>query len=765
MTRASLQQNSFNSGELSPLILGRQDLEKYVSGLEVCHNAVTMVQGAWTRRSGTLFLNSAKFGGDRIIRLIPFEFSISQAYMLEFGHLYIRFYLDGGIVTNTSQTIEDISAGDPGVITITGHGYSNGDRLIIADGGGVTQLNLREVIVDSKTNDAFNIQDIYGNDIDTTGFDAYSTGGSLAEIFELTTTYTEDDLNDIRTEQSADVLYIFQRDFLPATLVRNTAVSWTLADTDFLDGPYFGLNGTATTLGLSATSGSVTVTASAVTGINNDVGFISTDVGRLIRWKDAAGNWTWLEITAFTSTTQVTATVRGATASAVTATASWRLGVFSDTTGFPRVGIFHEDRLWLGGSALAPQTVYASRSAGFKDFMPTDADGTVTDSHAIAFTLLSGKIQVILWLSPHEKGLAVGTVNGEWILTPSANGEALTPLNVTAKNTSVYGSSFVPAVRSSNSVLYIQRMGRKLRELAFVFTEDGFKSPDMTVLSEHITFPQVTWIAFQNNPQPVAWCIRSDGVLIGFTFDRAQGVTSWHRHTLGGTGDVNGGIAVVENVAVIPDENTTSDEVYLTVKRYINGRTERYIEIISKIWETGDKQENAFYGDAGTTFVDSPASDTVKGLWYPEGETLGVWADGSQQPDVTITNGKATLAKAFSVKTLGYLYTSEGKTMPFEGGSRDGSAQGKRKRVERAGFWLRDTLGLKYGPDSASLTEILARSWGDEWGVAPSLFTGVVRDRLEGDYDRLGQIYFSAETMAPATVLSIMPQGDTEDDT
>jgi hypothetical protein len=183
------------------------------------------------------------------------------------------------------------------------------------------------------------------------------------------------------------------------------------------------------------------------------------------------------------------------------------------------------------------------------------------------------------------------------------------------------------------------------------------------------------------------------------------------------------------------------------------------------MWESEDDQEDAFHVDCGFTTISSPASNVVNGLFHLEGETVVVYADGARHPDVTIANGNAALNYAASVVTLGYGYPSDGVSLPIEAGAQDGSAQGKIKRIARIGFWLLDTLGLKYGPSFDKLTEILTREWGDEYGVATPLFTGVVRGRFEGDYDRLGQVYWRAEGPFPATVLAAMPQVTTSDDT
>jgi hypothetical protein len=108
MGRASNIQHSFNSGEMTSLMLGRQDINKYASGMFVCLNGMPLVQGGWTRRPGMAYLHQAKFH-DKISRLIPFQFSVEQTYVLEFGDKYIRFFTLHGILTQTSQAITAIT--------------------------------------------------------------------------------------------------------------------------------------------------------------------------------------------------------------------------------------------------------------------------------------------------------------------------------------------------------------------------------------------------------------------------------------------------------------------------------------------------------------------------------------------------------------------------------------------------------------------------------------------------------------------------------
>lgn len=766
MGRASTIQHAFNSGEMSGLMLGRQDVDKYNRALYVCLNAVVRTQGAWTRRPGTAFLHQVKHHG-KLTRVLPFQYSVTQTYVLEFGEQYIRFYTSHGILTNAAQNITGVTKANPAVVTYAGADtYANGDRVHISGVVGMTQLNNREFRVANVNAGAntFELQDSGSNNVNSTGYGTWTSGGTVAEIYEVTTTFAEADLADIRVVQSADTLYILHPDYPPQKLVRNSATSWTLSDITFLDGPYDSVNTTSTTLTPSAATGTgITLTASAGTGINSNTGFQTTDIGRLIRLKEGT-TWGYVVITARANTVTVTADVLS-TLTNTNAKTSWRLGIWSDTTGFPSCGIFHDDRLFLAGAALYPQRLDGSKTGLYENFAPSATDGTVASDNAVAFTLNADDVNAVKWMHSDEKGLLVGTARAEWQVRPSSLNEALTPTNISGKPTTHFGSANVAPVIASKSVVFVQRAQRKVREMAYVFEVDGFRAPDMTLLSEHITLPSIDQLAYQEQPQAVVWGVRGDGALLGMSYERDQDVVAWHRHELGGASNAAGNeIPVVESIAVVPSPDATRDELYMVVKRYINGATVRYVEYLSKMWEVGDAQEDAFFVDCGWTVTNGSPSASVTGLWHLEGETVGAYVDGTKHVDVTITNGTVTLDRTGTIVTLGYYYNSDGQTMPLEGGAQDGSAQGKVRRLHRVGFWLLDTLGLKIGMDTSTLGEVLFRQWGDNYGKATPLFTGVIRERFEGDYDKLGQAYWRADGPFPATVLAYMPQFQVSDD-
>ena len=95
MARVAVQLTNFTGGELSPRLDGRNDLNKYSSGCKTLENMIVYPHGSAARRSGTQFVAEVKNSAAKT-RLIPFEFSTTQTYMLEFGNQYIRYYKDNG---------------------------------------------------------------------------------------------------------------------------------------------------------------------------------------------------------------------------------------------------------------------------------------------------------------------------------------------------------------------------------------------------------------------------------------------------------------------------------------------------------------------------------------------------------------------------------------------------------------------------------------------------------------------------------------------
>ena len=126
---------NFNAGELSPKLEGRVDLTKYFSGVNTMRNFICLPQGGVESRSGTHFVAETK-DSNRKSGLIPFKFAELQNYMLEFGHEYIRFYMNSGqiwtvdsytkllIHCNGTEGSTEFEDGSPSEHTVTPAGYA-----------------------------------------------------------------------------------------------------------------------------------------------------------------------------------------------------------------------------------------------------------------------------------------------------------------------------------------------------------------------------------------------------------------------------------------------------------------------------------------------------------------------------------------------------------------------------------------------------------------------------------------------------------------
>ncbi len=419
-------------------------------------------------------------------------------------------------------------------------------------------------------------------------------------------------MSELKYHQSADILYITHPKHEPRELRRTAGndtdpTTWTLATFDAQKGPYQPINATSTTLKASGVSGSVTITASSTAAINGGDGFKSTDVGRLIRMKSENDPVLWgrLKITAFTSTTVVSATVLGTDLSLAPneTTRDWRLGAWCDTTGWPWAANFHDQRFWGGGTDEEPQRLDGSQVGDFNNFGPSSNKGLVRDTDGIAFIISDNQVNAIRWIVSHARGVLVLTEGGPFIgESRGQTGDAVTATNFGMKSQSNYGAhATVRPYKAGTALLTPLTAGRKIREMVFRRDDDQIIAPDMTALAEHITAGGLVDSAYQQEPGGILWLVRNDGVLLGLTYERTEGVVGWHRQILGGT-LAGSDHPEVESIAVIREGD--DDQLWMTVKRTVNGSTVRFVEFMKPPFKVDTDKEFAFQVDAGLTLDD-----------------------------------------------------------------------------------------------------------------------------------------------------------------
>lgn len=796
MARVSTILTNFRAGELSPKLSGRIDLQKYSEGCDTLENMLVFPSGGITRRPGTSFAGITKDSGK--VKLVNFEFSDEQAYVLEFGANYVRFFKDGGILTEATKTISAITKANPAVVTATSHGYSDGDRVFISGVVGMTEVNNREFTVAGKTTNTFQL-----SGVNSSAFTTYTSGGTSGKIVEVTTTYSVTEIFEINFAQSADVLFIAHKSHEPAKLTRTSATSFTLEDIDFTDGPYLDENLTTTTLYASAATGTgITVVASAsffesghvgalfrfreIIEVNHDAWAASTSYaqnatvrnGDNVYKKSNAGSHTssttapvhtkgtetygdidweflhsgtgFIKITGFTSATQVTADVKSTLPASVVSssntTTKWSEGAFSAVRGFPKALAFYEERLFFAGTTHQPQSIFGSVSADFENHTP----GT-NDDDAVNITIASDQVNVIKHLLP-GRFLQILTTSAEFTLSGGTGTSPVTPTNVNVLRETTFGTSQIRPLRAGNSTILVQKGTEKVKEITFDLDTDGLLGVDLTVLADHITRGGITDMIWQQEPELILWFVGADGALIGLTYDRANGTVGWHGHQLGDSG-------IVESITAIP--SGAEDQVYLSVKRTINSATVRHIVFLKSI-NFGSDITDAFFVDSGLTYSGS-ATTTITGLNHLEGETVQILADGSAHADKTVSGGSITLDRSATKVHIGLGFTSFIKTLRLEGGANDGTSQGKIKRIHGVTARFLDTVGAELGPDVSNLDRIPFRDSSMAMDTAVPMFTGDKEISFPAGYDNEAQVVIQQSQPLPMTVLAIMRRSNTFD--
>jgi len=799
MARISSIITNFRAGALSPRLSGRIDLAKYNEGAETLSNMMVFPQGGITRRPGTYYVASSKDGGK--IRLMNFEYSDEQAYVLEFGANYIRVFKDGGIVTEASKTITAITKANPAVVTSSSHGYSNGDRIVISGVVGMTEVNNVEFTVAGVTTNTFQL-----SGVNSSAYTTYTSGGTAGKIVEIATTYSVTEIFEINHAQSADVLYLAHKNHEPAKLTRTLAhTGWSLTDIAFHDGPYLDENITTTTLYVSAESGTVTVTASSSIFQSGHIGstwrlreiveaahdewetnttyaqndevrfngnvYRNTTAGNTNGGKlppvhtdgdETYGSITWKFLHSGTGSMKITAVASGTSATATVETKSgflpagfvgssnaktrWSEGAFNGVRGFPRAVAFYEERLYFAGTTFQPQTVFGSVSADFENHSP----GT-DDDDAVNFTIASDQVNVIKHMLP-ARFLQILTTSSEFTLSGGTGTQPVTPTNVNVLRETTFGSSDVRPLRAGNSTILIQKGQEKVKEITFDLDTDGLLGIDLSILADNIPRGGLSDMIWQQEPELLLWFVHTDGRLIGLTYDRANGAVGWHEHPLGGT-------AVVESITAIP--SGSEDQVYISVKRTINSSTVRHICFLKSIYFNDDITD-AFFVDSGLTYSGS-ATTTVSGLNHLEGETVSILADGSTHADKTVSGGSITLDRSATKVHIGLGYTSFVKTLRLEGGADDGISQGKIKRIHGVTARFLNTVGAEIGSNLTGLDRIPFRDSSMAMDQAVPMFTGDKEIQFPSGYDTEAQIVIRQNQPLPMTVLAIMRRSNTFD--
>lgn len=706
MALVNLNQTAFTSGELSPRVRGRTDIDRYGFGLKLSLNGRSVIQGGWKRREGSLFTYAAHQDTVRTSILIPFVQGDEQAWALEFSHLTVRVF-------NADRSFTGITLASP---------YTS-DQLYLLDwcqSDSTMWIFHPDMPTQRVQHPALSVWAISAAPFTTVPFDEVGFVASTTGTLSAPTVGTGRTLTaGAPTFLASDVGRAVLSD---AGIAVITAFTSTTVVTVEITRAFQGVN---------LAAGNWTVDASPQTSCTpQDLGADSKPdpVGSIITLTLAADGWRatdvgsmvringgLVKITVFASATVVSGRILRELSATVAAPAlSWSLEapVWSATLGYPRTGAIHQQRLIAAGTKKFPRTVWGSRIGEQLDF-----ERWTADNDSFAFTIDSDESTPIRYVSAGKR-LMVLTESAEYTMYGGANKPSITPTNVTVDPESNHGCAQVRPVQINRENLFVQRAGRKIRALGYRYDIDGFSAPDITALSDRITASGVVAMTYAQEAEQTLWACRTDGQLISCTIDRDQqpSVIAWAAHKTDG---------FVEWVTSIPIADR--DQVWLIVRRQVNGVTKRYIECLDDTFEPwhpsvpdpepvdDEEVQRPVYGctvDCGIV-IDNAAGQKAFSIPHLAGREVDIVADGAKQPRQTIAaDGALTIARPSKRTLIGLPFRTHGKLLTPEVQSQFGSAQGKPIRTGGVSLHLLESIGGKLRNNDGDEDELPARTFG-----------------------------------------------------
>ena len=734
MSRQVAMQTSFNGGELSPRLRGRIDLAAYASGCATMLGWYPVLQGPAVAMQGMRFVGAAKGP----FRAVPFEYNVTQSYLIEASDHAFRFYTNNVRIDSTPGTAFEIAT--PWSYAQVGElDWAQSLDVLYIVHGDAAPMVLRRLTATT---------------FDLIAFEASNGPFDDANDDESKTVSASGDTGVVTLDASAgfftagDVGSLFQLEASDYSLVPawEPGITVTAGQDRSSDGKVYTANNTARTGNVQPIH---------ARGVEYDGMASGTDInGKAaggVQWAYKHDNYGVMTITAVASggASATALVLRRIPTGYTTPTWRWSFGAFSDRRGWPDAAAIGNERLVLGKRS----SIYGSVVGGYTDFSARDDAGDFQRDQAFIARLPNPN--VIRWLAADRK-LLIGTARAEHVaeqlqVTTGTPG----PPIIEVSTQSTYGSRRTRPVLADGRVLFIQGAGRKIHEMGYNAVNDRYEAPDMTRLADHIGVPGFVELAWMQEPERQLWTVRGDGTMACMTYSPSQDVFGWSRRELGG------GMAA-KTVATITDPAGDRDQLWVGAE--IDGAW--WVLRQEKLRETGDAPADALYLDAALTYSGAPI-DHGTGADHLAGRTVGVLADGKPHRAITIGSG-GTWAIDYPASTvhLGFEYPAQLSPMAIEagGGSADGGgpAQGRKKKIPRLTLRLIESAGLRVSVQGLTPQAVETRVPVDPVDQAAPLFSGDYPIDTGGDFETGGTILIERFQPVPAMVAAIIAHVETQ---
>jgi hypothetical protein len=812
----ALFQTSFAAGELSTSLFARVDLAKYKVGAATLRNFFIDYRGGASSRPGTrLVARSLTSASGPPPRLIRFQFSNLQTYVLEFGGGYIAFYKNGAPVTSGASV------------------YTIASPYALAD------LPLLKFTQSA--------------DVMTLVHPSYAPR-QLNRFSDTNWTLTTISFVPVQQPPSGGT----------ATPTHGTEVVGTTGDAESTIYTYC-----VTAVALTGEESEASVSFANTAGCR----IMSVDGNSYVSlsWTAPAGTapafyqiYRTMEVpNSVTPAGAVFGLIGSATLTSYVDrdgipdfTASPPMGrdPFADGNN-PGVTTYFSQRQWFASSASKPETIWASKIGSFANM---DVAQIVQASDAITATIASTQVNAIKHMVPMSSGIVVLSSGGAWLVSGGTVGQGgvpgpITPSALVAQPQAYNGCSDLPPIVVNVDVLFVQAKGSIVRDLSWNLYASVYTGTDMTVLSNHLFAGRTLreW-AWAEEPYKIIWAVRDDGILLGFTYMKEQEVYAWTRH------DTKG---LFQSVCTVSEGAV--DATYFVVLRFLNGAWVYCVErMADRSLIDGNAAlgipasiENAWCVDCGlalaqpapaaslsiggganvagasvTFTADAPVFSTgvgagtaggdvgsvirangghatitayhgtgsvqgtvtvpfpvlpndptkaplrgvqggwtmtapvtvVTGLDHLDGQTVSILADGNVMAPQVVQNGAVTLQQAATSVIVGLPFQCQLETLNVDvgDGGPGGSVQGRQKKLGAVTIRVKDTRGLKAGRTPATVVPVKEWSTNVSMGGPLPLASGDQRVIMDPLFEQNGRMWLQLDDPVPATVLGCVLEVD-----
>lgn len=763
-------QPSFSAGEVAPATYARVDLARYYTALKTCRNFVVLPEGGAQNRSGTRFITEVKDSNART-RLIPFQFSTEQTYILEFGNLYIRFISMGGQVVSGAVPYEIVSPYTTAQLPDLKFTQS-ADVLTIVH----PDHPPRELSRLAPTNWTLTAITFEPGIAAPTGLTATARAGGTGDT----------------TEYQYKVTAV-------SGISEGSVESWAsnTATVNSFD------NKPGATLAWTAVAGAdhYNVYKNKSSGV---FGFIGQSAGT---------TFNDINITPETDNTVPIG-----------------YNPFADGNN-PSVVGYYQQRMAFAASLANPQTVWMSRTGDFHNFGYSDPN---KDDDGIEFVIASRQVNKIRHLVSLRELLAM-TSGAEIAITGSSDSGITPANVSAVEQSYFGTSDVIPAIYANTALYIQARGGKLSTLAYNYVSDGFQPQDVSVLSSHLLRGYTIQDQAFALAPNGVLWMARNDGMLLGFTFLPDQQVYGWSWHdtdgqvesvasvpeddedalymivrrvingvpkryiermatrqlTKYGTGDFWFDRAFFVDCGLTYDGRRTGaavltggtdwqfpNQLTLTVgtATFDAGMVDRSVIMYgggtaTSIGEILTVRITAFISPTVVTVEPQTvvpqslrgvpatrwglAATSVSGLGHLEGKTVSMLGDGNVIPQQVVAGGTVSLDSPTLVVHVGMPITGDFETLDITLQNNQ-SFLGNKKRINQVVVLCQESRGIFAGPDADHLDEFKQRA-GENYGEPIELLTGRAEMDIQCQWDSSGRLFIRQSDPLPLTILGVIP--------